>query len=117
MSKENKTPQKKPRFSAWWVYGLIAILLIAFQFFGGDGLSSTKKTTTSELQEYLRNGDIEKIIIITNMDQAKVYLTEEALQKDVHKDVSQKPLFPYNRGCAPIYTGLRGPAALPERYC
>ncbi|MCE2611429.1 ATP-dependent zinc metalloprotease FtsH [Flavobacteriaceae bacterium D16] len=94
MAKDNKTPQKKPRFSAWWIYGLIAVLLIGFQFIGGEGLSTTKKTTTSELQEYLRNGDIQKIIIITNTNQAKVYLTEEALQKDVHKDVSEKPLFP-----------------------
>jgi len=94
MAKDNKVPQKKPKFSAWWIYGLIAILLIGFQFFGSGNLTSTKKTTTSELQEYLRNGDITKILIITNTNQAKVFLSEEALQKDVHKDVSDKPLFP-----------------------
>ncbi len=102
MAKENKAPQKKPRFSAWWIYGLIAILLIGFQFFGSGNLSSTKKTTTSELQEYLRNGDITKILIITNTNQAKVFLSEEALQKDVHKDVSDKPLFP-STGIVPQY--------------
>ncbi|MEX0287551.1 MAG: ATP-dependent zinc metalloprotease FtsH [Flavobacteriaceae bacterium] len=94
MAKDNKVPQKKPRFSAWWIYGLIAIVLIGFQFFGSGNLASTKKTTTSELQEYLRNGDITKILIITNTDQAKVFLSDEALQKDVHKDVAEKPLFP-----------------------
>ncbi len=102
MAKENKTPQKKPRFSAWWIYGLIAILLIGFQFFGSGNLASTKKTTTSELQEYLRNGDITKILIITNTNQAKVFLSEEALQKDVHKDVADKPLFP-STGMVPQY--------------
>ncbi len=26
MAKENnKTPQKKPKFSSWWIYGLIAV--------------------------------------------------------------------------------------------
>jgi cell division protease FtsH len=94
MAKENNTPQKKPKFSSWWIYGLIAILLIAFQFFGSGSLSTTNKTTTSELQQYLRAGDISKILIITNTNQAKVFLTEEALAKDVHKDVSQKPMFP-----------------------
>lgn len=94
MAKETKTPQKKPRFSAWWVYGLIALLIIGFQFYGSDNLASTKKTTTSELQEYLRNGDISKILIITNTNQAKVFLSDEALEKEVHKDVSEKPLFP-----------------------
>lgn len=102
MAKENKTPQKKPKFSAWWIYGLIAIVLIGFQFFGSGNLASTKKTTTSELQEYLRNGDIDKILIITNTNQAKVFLSDEALLKDVHKDVSEKPLFP-TTGSLPQY--------------
>ena len=102
MAKENNTPQKKPRFSSWWIYGLIAILLIGYQFFGSGNFATTRKTTTSELQEYLRNGDIEKILIITNTDQAKIFLSEEALQKDVHKDVADKPLFP-STGMVPQY--------------
>ncbi|MDC6384388.1 ATP-dependent metallopeptidase FtsH/Yme1/Tma family protein [Flagellimonas taeanensis] len=95
MAKENNpnTP-KKPRFSSWWIYGVVIALIIGFQFFGGSSFSSTEKTTTSELQEFLRNGDISKIVIITNTRQAKVYLTEEALNKDVHKGVAKKPLFP-----------------------
>lgn len=102
MAKENKTPPKKPRFTSWWIYGLIAVLLIGFQFFGSGNFSTTKKTTTSELQEYLRNGDISKILIITNTRQAKVFLTDEALTKDVHKDVADKPLFP-STGKLPQY--------------
>ena len=90
MAKDNNQSPKKPRFSSWWIYGLVAIGLLGFQFFGSGNFSNTKKTTTSELQEYLRNGDIEKILIITNTRQAKVFLTEEAKQKDVHKDVSDK---------------------------
>ncbi len=110
MAKDNKTPPKKPRFSSWWIYGLIAVLLIGFQFFGSGNLSSTKKTTTSELQEYLRNGDIKKILIITNTRQAKVFLTDEALKKDVHKDVADKPLFPTTGSGATIRAGLWRPA-------
>ncbi|WP_276392837.1 ATP-dependent zinc metalloprotease FtsH [Eudoraea chungangensis] len=102
MAKDKNNSQKKPKFSSWWIYGLIAVFLIAFQFFGSDNLTSTKKTTTSELQEYLRNGDITKILIITNTNQAKVFLSDEALAKDVHKDVSEKPLFP-STGTVPQY--------------
>lgn len=102
MAKDNNTSPKKPRFSSWWIYGLIAILLIGFQIFGSGNLSSTKTTTTSELQEYLRNGDISKILIITNTNQAKVFLTDEALQKDVHKDVAEKP-FALTTGSVPQY--------------
>ncbi len=102
MAKENNTSPKKPKFSSWWIYGLIAMLLIGFQFFGSGNFNSTKKTTSSELQEYLRNGDISKILIITNTRQAKVFLTEEALSKDVHKDVAEKS-FALTQGVTPQY--------------
>lgn len=102
MAKDNNSTPNKPRFSSWWIYGIIAILLIGFQFFGSGNFNSTKKTTTSELQEYLRNGDIAKILIITNTRQAKVFLTEEALQKDVHKEVAEKPFIP-STGLIPQY--------------
>lgn len=91
MAKENNNSPKKPRFSSWWIYGVIFIFLIGFQFFGSGNISSSHETTTSELYEFLRNGDIQKILIITNTRQAKVFLTEEALSKDVHKDVSEQP--------------------------
>ncbi|MCL6275229.1 ATP-dependent zinc metalloprotease FtsH [Muricauda sp. 2012CJ35-5] len=103
MAKENNpnTP-KKPRFSSWWIYGVVIALIIGFQFFGGNSFSSTEKTTTSELQEYLRNGDISEILIITNTRQAKVFLTEEALQKDVHRNVADRP-FNISAGKIPQY--------------
>lgn len=103
MAKENSTTPKKPKFSSWWIYGLVAVLLIAFQVFNSDNLASTEKTTTSELQEYLRNGDIQKIMIITNTNQAKVFLTDEALAKDVHRDVNDKSFLP-STGSVPQYT-------------
>lgn len=93
-NENNQNTPKKPRFSSWWIYGVVIALIIGFQFFGGSSFSSTEKTTTSELQEFLRNGDISKIVIITNTRQAKVFLTEEAMNKDVHKGVAEKPLFP-----------------------
>ena len=97
MAKDNNTPPqqpKKPRFSSWWIYGTIIVLFIGFQFFGGAGLSNTQKTTASELKEYLRNGDIREIQIITNTRQAKVFLTEDALKKEVHAEVAEPPLIP-----------------------
>ncbi|QXP51820.1 ATP-dependent zinc metalloprotease FtsH [Cellulophaga sp. HaHa_2_1] len=102
MAKDNNTSPKKPKFSSWWIYGIIAVLLIGFQFFNSASLSSQKKTTTSELQEYLRNGDVAKILIVTNTRQAKVFLTQEALEKDVHKEVAKKP-FGLSGGESPQY--------------
>ena len=103
MAKENSSTPKKPKFSSWWIYGLVAVLLIGFQLFNSDDLASTNKTTTSELQEYLRNGDVKKIMIITNTNQAKVFLTDEAISKEVHKDVNEKSFLPTS-GNVPQYT-------------
>ncbi len=102
MAKENSNTPKKPRFSSWWIYGVIIALILGFQFFGSATFSNTEKTTTSELQEFLRNGDISKIIIITNARRAKVFLTDEALNKDVHKGVADKPMLP-TTGLVPQY--------------
>ncbi|MGB2554887.1 MAG: ATP-dependent zinc metalloprotease FtsH, partial [Flavobacteriaceae bacterium] len=67
---------------------------IGFNFIGGSSLQSSKKTTISELQEFLRNGDISKILIITNTRQAKVFLTPEAQEKEIHSETTQKPVLP-----------------------
>ncbi len=94
MAKDNNdTNSKKPKFNSWWIYGLIAVVLIGFQFIGSSSFNNTSETTTSELHEFLRNGDVDKILVINNTRQAKVFLTQEALAKEVHKDVSGKPAF------------------------
>lgn len=102
MAKDNSNTPKKPQFRSWWIYGVIIALILGFQFFGSATFSSTEKTTTSEMQEFLRNGDIDKIVIITNTRKAKIYLTDEALNKDVHKGVSDKPILP-TAGLVPQY--------------
>ena len=103
MAKDNNTNNpKKPRFSSWWIYGVVLALIIGFQLLSSSSFSNTEKTTTSELEEYLRNGDIKKIVVIKNLGEAKVFLTQAALQKKVHAKVEKKPLIPYS-GTVPQY--------------
>ena len=90
---QNNVP-KKPKFSNWWIYGIVIALIIGFQLFGSSAFTSTQEITTSELYEFLRNGDIERITIIKNRGQAKVFLTDAASQKDVHRDANEKPILP-----------------------
>ncbi|ADY28408.1 MULTISPECIES: ATP-dependent zinc metalloprotease FtsH [Cellulophaga] len=102
MAKDNNTKPNKPKFNSWWIYGILVALIIGFQFLSSDGLSSTRKKTTSDLLEYIKNGDVKKVMIISNAGYAKVYLTEEALEKDSHKPVS-KPSFSLNPTESPSY--------------
>lgn len=88
MSKETKNtpPANKPKFSNYWIYGLIVIIFIAISMFsGGSGFNEPKETSLHKFDEYLRDGDIERIEII-NENVAKVYLTKEAEAKEIHSN-------------------------------
>ncbi|GLB52091.1 ATP-dependent zinc metalloprotease FtsH [Neptunitalea chrysea] len=85
---KNNTPNKKPKFSMYWIYILIILLLLGTQFFtGGSMWYQQKKISDTELKEFLTNGDVERIEVVNNSHTAKIYIKKEALQKDVHKDV------------------------------
>lgn len=89
MSNNTKKPSKYG-----WIFYTAILVFIAVNLFGGLAFNSTEKTTTSQLEEFMRQGDVAKVVIITNTRQAKVYLTPEALSKEVHSKVSEGPLLP-----------------------
>jgi len=91
----NKNPNpmdKKPKFSAYWVYAIIILIFVGIQIFGSGGWSEPAKTTPTEFQGYLRDGDVEKVVIV-NKNKAKVYLTQDAKNKDVHTRNSKNQTF------------------------
>ncbi|MCG9970834.1 ATP-dependent zinc metalloprotease FtsH [Christiangramia crocea] len=98
---KKKLDPKKPKFSAYWIYAAIIIIFLGINFFGGGGFSEPAKTNPAEFKEYLKNGDIKKVEII-NRNLARVYLTEEAKQKEIHKKNIDPELFP--TGESPTYS-------------
>lgn len=89
MSKNTKKPSKYG-----WIFYTAILVFIAVNLFGGLAFNSTEKTTTSQLEEFMKQGDVAKVVIITNTRQAKVYLTPEALSKEEHSKVAEGPLLP-----------------------
>jgi len=79
----NKNKDQKPKFSPLWIYGMIALAFLAINFFSGGGWNEPAKTTPAEFQEFLVDGDVEKVVIV-NKNKARVYLTSEAKAKEVH---------------------------------
>ena len=98
--KKNIDP-KKPKFSAYWIYAAIILVFLGINFFSGGGFNEPAKTNPAEFQTFLRNGDVEKVVII-NKNQAQVFLTEEAKQKEVHKKSQDPEIFA--TGETPAYT-------------
>jgi len=72
----NKTP-KKPKFNAYWIYAIAIMVFIGLQYYNG-ALHNVAKTTPSQFENFLEQGDIGKVVIV-NKSKAQVFLTKEAL--------------------------------------
>ena len=88
-----KTTNKKPKFSQYWVYGIVIVIFLAINVFSGLGSSTGNLTTPSEFFKYLKDGDVDKIQIV-NRRKAKIYLTTEASRKEIHKNSIKQQLIP-----------------------
>ncbi|TNJ45735.1 ATP-dependent zinc metalloprotease FtsH [Tamlana fucoidanivorans] len=77
---------KKPKFSPYWIYGILIALFLGFQLFSSGDYQNGNLTTPSDFFKYLEEGDVERVDIIKNTRVAKVYLTKDAETKEVHKN-------------------------------
>ncbi|MFL0352080.1 ATP-dependent zinc metalloprotease FtsH [Xanthomarina sp. GH4-25] len=93
MTNKKKINPKKPKFSPYWIYGIIIVIFLTMQLFSGSNFQDASPTTPSQFMTYLRNGDVEKVEIV-NRREAKVYLTAEAEQKEIHKKSKPSSLLP-----------------------
>lgn len=85
MAKDNKNiKEKKPKFSPYWIYGIILSLFLVFTLFNNSGIDTGNSTNPTQFFKFVRDGDVSKVEIV-NRRLAKVYLTKEASQKEVHK--------------------------------
>ncbi|MEN3322763.1 ATP-dependent zinc metalloprotease FtsH [Mariniflexile soesokkakense] len=75
----------KPKFSPYWIYGILIALFLGFQLFSNNSYQDGSATTPSEFFKFLENGDVAQVDIIKNTRVAKVYLTSDAETKEVHK--------------------------------
>ncbi len=98
MAQENRKtePNKKPKFSAYWIYAIIIIGFLVLNFMGGSGLGSAPNTSPDKFEDFLSKGEVEKVVVITNRRLAKVYLTPEAKDLDKHKSSKNKSFLPVN---------------------
>ncbi|GAA0873159.1 ATP-dependent zinc metalloprotease FtsH [Gangjinia marincola] len=104
MAKEqkNKKPDlKRPKFNSYWIYGILIAVFIGINIFGGSGLSDPAKTSPAQFENFLREGDVKKVVIV-NKRQANVFLTDEAQNQEQHKKAKQNQLFPSSG--SPDYT-------------
>jgi AFG3 family protein len=101
----DKTPRRGPRFSIYWIYALVAVILIAYNVFNINR-PDVQTTTEQEFREkMLKEGDVDKIDIVRNKDLVRVYIKKESLNKDFYrskfkqaitKEPTTTPLFEFS---------------------
>jgi len=98
----NKKTNKKPKLNPYWIYGIIIAVFLGINVFsGGIGSNVGSTTTQDKFFDYLRDGEVEKVVII-NRREAQVYLTSEAASLSEHKKSVKPQLLPMS-GKAPNY--------------
>ncbi|PQJ73854.1 ATP-dependent zinc metalloprotease FtsH [Polaribacter gangjinensis] len=97
-NKENKNNTPKFKFSSYWLYGAVIIAIIAIQFFNSGDLAS-HTISKNKFEVFLKDNDIKEVFII-NKDIAQIYLTQEALKKEVHQKATSSPFY---RPGSPVY--------------
>ena len=86
MSNNNKKKIKGnlPKFNFYWVYGIVAVILILINVLN-PGNTSGEKTSYSEFKSFVDNKQVKEIVVI-NKKEARVYIFPDQLDQPPHKD-------------------------------
>src|SRR6187399_1490888 len=85
-------PRKGPRFSIYWIYAIIFAVLIGFQLFSPFS-ANMAKTNSRDFKNMILAGEVSKYEIVDNRKTVKVYLTQDAYERNkekLNKDVTGK---------------------------
>ncbi|WP_018613120.1 ATP-dependent zinc metalloprotease FtsH [Segetibacter koreensis] len=96
-SGDDKPNRKGPKFSIYWIYAIIAVVLIAANLFNMS--ADAVKTTELEFrQQMLAKGDVEKLDLIKNKELVRVYIKQDSLNKPFYEKKIKKPTTGFNKG-------------------
>lgn len=104
MAKENNsTPNpNKFKFNPWLIYFIVAGIFVFISVIsGGSSFQEPGKLSISKFNEYLENGEIEKVLVYNkgeNVSEAEIYIKKEALKDAKHKAVVKDVLGRDNSG-------------------
>jgi len=93
MEMNNNNDENKPKkfnFNSYWIYGLIALILISFNLIN---LSNPSKdpVTFGRFAEIVKNGDLEKLEVINNK-YGYIYVKENKLKESQYSDAMESTL-------------------------
>lgn len=88
---DGKNPKKGPKFSIYWVWGAIAVILIGFNIFGEFPTEKTVIYQNDFMYEMLAKGDVEKISVVSGTKNVvRVFIKKDSLSKPFYKKKLEK---------------------------
>jgi cell division protease FtsH len=97
-----KLKNNKPRFSYYWIYALLAVLIIGLQLMNWN--TTVKNIGWGELKEMILNQEVERLVLV-NKEFAEVFIRKDKLALEKFKEVrpgegfgSTRPQYVYNIG-------------------
>lgn len=76
----NNNMMKVPKFNTYWIFGVLGVVFLAFQFLN-IGQSPKDTTWYTVKQRMIQNNQVEKIEVVRNIGQINIYLKDEALSE------------------------------------
>lgn len=82
---KSQTPPKSPNekkkgFNFYWIYGILTFAIIAIGMWGWQ--PSMESINNVKLERMIANGDIEKVVILKQKEQAQIYLKPSQINAD-----------------------------------
>lgn len=87
---DSKPKNLKPKFSFYWIYALLAILIIGMQVMSWN--TTTKEVGWGEVKEMLLDKHVSKVILV-NKEFAEIYIKPDSLNLAKYKDVKPGETF------------------------
>ncbi|MBN8786182.1 MAG: ATP-dependent zinc metalloprotease FtsH [Terrimonas sp.] len=83
---DDKSQKKGPRFSIYWVYGIVALTLVIVQLYKGVSPTATVITDLKFRNEMLASNDIQKLELVRNKDVVRVFVNKDSLNKKIYQE-------------------------------
>ena len=93
MANKKKIKGKLPKFNFYWIYGIVAVILISINLFNPAN-TGILKSNYSEFKSFIDNKQVRKVEVI-NKREARVYIFPDQLDQPPHKDknIPKKSVF------------------------
>ncbi|MGN6435096.1 MAG: ATP-dependent zinc metalloprotease FtsH [Agriterribacter sp.] len=82
---DDKNQRRGPKFNIYWVYGIVALLLVGYQLLKGVAPTANVITDLKFRDEMLVKNDIQKLELVRNKDVVRVYVYKDSLKKQVYR--------------------------------